>query len=150
MDNMVLKDKLGYFDNEKREYIIENMYPLRPLKNFLWNEKVVCSCDQFGYGDSFSGFSGYRRFMDTGERLIYVKDLETGEIYSPNKNFNKLPFDDFHCCVGIGYQKIVSMYNGLETTFRITVPTDDYTVQYGVTLKNNSNKPIDEFKFIYK
>lgn len=141
MDNMVLKDKLGYFDNEKREYIIENMYPLRPLKNFLWNEKVVCSCDQFGYGDSFSGFSGYRRFMDTGERLIYVKDLETGEIYSPNKNFNKLPFDDFHCCVGIGYQKIVSMYNGLETTFRITVPTDDYTVQYGVTLKNNSNKP---------
>ncbi len=141
MEKIVLKDSLGYFDNEKREYVIENMYPLRPLMNFLWSDKTVCKCDQFGYGESFAGFSGYRRFMEQGERLVYIKDLDTGEIYSANRNFNKLPFDIFRCYVGIGYQKIISSYKGLETTFKIVVPPDDYAVQFGVKVENKSDKP---------
>ena len=28
--------KIGYFSDEKREYIIENMHPVRPLKNFFF------------------------------------------------------------------------------------------------------------------
>ena len=42
----------GYFDDEKREYILEDMFPLRPLKNFLWNEKMLLELDQFGFGPS--------------------------------------------------------------------------------------------------
>ncbi len=141
MEKIVLKDGLGYFDNEKKEYVIENMYPLRPLINFLWSDKTVCKCDQFGYGDSFAGFSGYRRFMESGERLVYIKDLDTGEVYSANRNFNKLPFDAFRCHVGIGYQKIVSQYKGVETTFTIVVPPEDYAVQFGVSVANKSKKP---------
>ncbi len=141
MEKIVLKDNLGYFDNEKREYVIENMYPLRPLMNFLWNDKTVCKCDQFGYGDSFGGFSGYRRFMESGERLVYIKDLDTGEVYSANRNFNKLPFNIFRCHVGIGYQKIVSLYKGIETTFQIAVPPEEYAVQFGVRIANKANKP---------
>lgn len=140
MEKIVLKDCLGYFDNEKKEYVIENMYPLRPLINFLWSDKMACKCDQFGYGDSFAGFSGYRRFMDKGERLVYIKDLDTGEIYSANRNFNKLTFDTFRCHVGIGYQKIVSEYKGVETTFKIVVPPDDYAVQFGVKVANKTDK----------
>ncbi len=140
MEKIVLKDSLGYFDNEKKEYVIENMYPLRPLMNFLWNDKVVCKCNQFGFGESFAGFNGYRRFMDLGERLVYIKDLDTGETYSANRNFTKLPFDTFRCHVGIGYQKIISAYKGVETTFKVVVPPDDYVVQFGVKVANKSNK----------
>ncbi len=137
----ILHDSLGYFDTENKEYVIENMYPKRPLINFLWSDIVACKCDQFGYGDSFAGFSGYRRFMDSGERLVYIKDLDTGEIYSANRNFNKLPFDVFRCHVGVGYQKILSEYKGVETTLQIVVPPEDYAVQFGVTVANKTNEP---------
>ena len=40
--------KNGYFDKEKNEFVITNMYPIRPLLNYLWNEETVASCDQFG------------------------------------------------------------------------------------------------------
>ncbi len=140
MEKIVLKDSLGYFDNQKKEYVVENMYPLRPLINFLWSDKVVCKCNQFGCGESFAGFSGYRRFMDVGDRLVYIKDLDTGEVYSANRNFTKLPFDVFRCHVGIGYQKIVSSYRGVETTFQIVVPPDDYAVQFGVKVANRSTQ----------
>ena len=36
----------GYFDNEKKEYVITDMYPRRGLQNYLWNEEMVCPCDQ--------------------------------------------------------------------------------------------------------
>ena len=30
--------EVGYFCDKNREYIIENMRPVRPLKNYLWND----------------------------------------------------------------------------------------------------------------
>ena len=38
------------FNDEKREYIIEDMYPKRPLMNFLWNDEYIAVVNQFGFG----------------------------------------------------------------------------------------------------
>ena len=42
--------KIGKFINEKREYLIEDVYPIRPLKNYLFNEGFIMDVDQFGLG----------------------------------------------------------------------------------------------------
>ena len=42
----------GYFCDEKREYIIENMRPVRPLKNYLWNDTIFAELNQFCFGMS--------------------------------------------------------------------------------------------------
>lgn len=139
-NDKVLQDVLGYFDNEKKEYVITNMYPERPLINYLWSDKVVAKCNQFGEGTSFAGFKGDRRTIDNGERVIFIKDLDTGIVYSPNRNFNDDKFESFSCNVGIGYQKVNSVFNGLATNFIITVPQDDYAISYEIDLQNQSKK----------
>lgn len=142
MKEKILYNDLGYFDNEKREYIIENMYPLRPLINFLWSDNVVCKCNHFGDGETFIGENGYRRFIDKGIRAIYIKDIETGEVYSPNKNFSKLKFDNFYSQIGLGYTTVVSEYRGILTKFTIVVPSDNTNaVSFKLELKNKSDKP---------
>lgn len=134
------EDKLGYFDVFNNEYVIKNMYPKRPQENFLWNEKVAMELNQFGFGFSVASVQGERREIDLKERLVYILDKDTGEVYSPNRNYNRLDFDDFECHVGIGYHKVISSYKKLNTELEFTVPFDDYAVQYRVSLKNQDNK----------
>ena len=104
---------IGYFDDHAREYVITDMYPRRKLLNYLWNSTTVCACDHFGCGTSWSVLDGKKRPIESGEReftirncerLIYIKSRKTGEYYSANRNYTKLPFDKFECHVGLGYE----------------------------------------------
>ena len=130
---------LGYFDNNKNEYVITDMYPRRELLNYLWNETTVCLCNQFGGGNAWTSFGKARRQIEKGERNVYIKDLATGEWYSANRNYGRLPFDTFRCRVGLGYHVVESSYQGLFVRFELLVPTDGNAVQYRITLKNEGN-----------
>ncbi len=135
---------IGYFDNAKKEYVINEMRPRRPLKNFIWNEKLILILDHFGFGESFRYITPEeRRFIvNDGEagRLIYIKDRETGEFYDANRNYNNKPFDKYECHVGIGYQQIVSEYKGLEVKYTLTLPTEGFAELWKVEVKNNTDK----------
>ncbi len=123
-------DARGYFDDDLCEFVITDMFPKRPLVNYLWSEDAVADADQFGFGKSLAGIGSFRRGLDCGERLVYIKDRKSGESYSPNRNYGRLPFEQFRCHVGLGYQKIVSVYNGLKVTFTLLVPDAGYAVLY--------------------
>ncbi len=38
----------GFFDDKNKKYVIKDMKPRRPWLNYLWNDRTVCQCDQFG------------------------------------------------------------------------------------------------------
>ena len=76
----------GYFDDKNREYVITDMKPRRPWLNYLWNEELVCQCDQFGNGFSWMAVGTSRRDIEKGVRNVYIKDKDTGEIYCANRN----------------------------------------------------------------
>lgn len=133
---IVYGDKNGCFYDGACEYVINNMYPARPLKNFLWNEHTVADADQFGFGKSLANVNGFRRPLENGERLVYLKDEETGEFYSPNRNYSRADFDRFHCRVGLGYQKTVSEYEGVRMEFTTLVPSEGLGVVFNVLLEN--------------
>ncbi len=130
--------RTGYFDDENCEYVIEDMYPVRPLLNYLWSEQVVCDCNQFGFGSSLAGIGAYRRAMEGGERLVFLKDNETGEVYSPNRNYHALPMEEYRCHVGQGYQKIVSLYDGVRVTFTVLVPAEGYATLFHVEVQETA------------
>ncbi|MBR3864488.1 MAG: hypothetical protein IKJ19_05205 [Clostridia bacterium] len=140
---------LGFFDDLKKEYVIKNMYPSRPLLNYLWNDTTVCACDQFGFGTSWSVINGVRRSIESGirnlsifdgERLLYIKDKEDNAFYSPNRNYKKECFDDFACHVGLGYQKVVSNYKEIKTEFTTLVPSEGNAVLFAVKIINESQR----------
>ena len=82
--------KSGYF--KEKEFIITNMRPTHHLFNYLWNDSSLCQCDHFGNGYFFRNVDNQRRNIDNGERNVYIKDKETGLIYSANRNFDDLPY----------------------------------------------------------
>ena len=125
---------IGYFSG--KEFVITNIKPRRRLYNYLWNEKCVCQCDQFGNGYSWRSVGTQRRNVEFGERNVYIKDKSSGETYSANRNYSDLPFDLHECHVGLGYQKIISEYNGLRTEFTVLVPTEGAVTLFRVKLIN--------------
>ena len=134
--------KTGYFCDKKKEYVITDMRPRRPLDNYLWNELFLVNINNFGFGESFLRISAEERRQLFTEpeatRLIYIKDRDSGEFYDTNRNYQNKEFTKFECHVGIGYQQIVSEYKSLETQFTITVPKTGSAELWKITVKNNS------------
>ena len=71
------------------EYIIKDMIPIRPLMNFVYNEKVIASYNQFGFGEVKGLTEVGFRTITNGERLVYIKENNT--FYDANRNYKNLP-----------------------------------------------------------
>lgn len=129
----------GYFDDPEREYVIENMYPRRPLKNYLWNEGMLAELDQFGFGSSKACIEKQFRTVVAGERLIYIKDRDSGEFFDANRNFLQKEFSVFRARVGQGYHVVESVYLGIKTEFTVLVPQRDFVEMHKVKIRNESS-----------
>ena len=66
------------------EYIIKDMFPIRPLMNFVYNEKVIASYNQFGFGEVKGLTEVGFRTITNGERLVYIKENNT--FYDANRS----------------------------------------------------------------
>lgn len=136
----MMKSKTGYFVGETGEYVITDMYPKRPLKNYLWNEDAFSNVDQFCFGSAVASIGEIRRPFAGPERLVYIKDEKSGEFYSANRNYKKEPFDEYYCYVGVGYSKVVSVYKKLRTEYCYLMPPTDKMEMVRVTVRNEGKK----------
>ena len=131
---------IGYFVDEKKEYVITNHYTKRPLMNYLWNEMAMIYADQFGFGPNavYDENRLRRELYATGDnRLIYIMDRSDNTYYAANRNYNKLPFTRFETHVGQGYSTICSSYKDLDVDFTLFVPVEGRAECWEIKLKNN-------------
>lgn len=135
-DSQMIKTDKGYFDTENNEYIITDMKPVRTLKNYLWNEQIVAWYDQFGCGIANGKTDGIFRTLTNYPKYIYIKDIENDKYYCANRNFDDLPFETFECHVGLGYQRIISVYNGLRVETTFLIPESGYAEVTNVKVQN--------------
>ena len=138
--------KSGYFIDNKKEYVITNHFPKRPLMNYLWNETTLVDIDQFGFGRGaiFDENRTRRNLYVIGDnRLVYIMDNKDKSYYAANRNYNKLPFENWETHVGQGYSLISSSYNGLEFNYTIFVPIEGYAECWEVKLKNTTDEVKD-------
>ena len=135
--------KKNFFDDKNKEYIIGDMFPKRPWLNYAWNDSYVSCFSQFGFGMSrYTDRTGFMRsiLQVADNRLIWIKDEKTGEYYAANRNYDNKPFDVFNTQVGMGYSKINSEYNGIETTLKLFVPTSGLMEFWEVEVTNKSDE----------
>ena len=138
---------LGFFDDKNREYVIKNMFPRRPLINYLWNEKTVCTCNQFGEGFCWGLPDTNRRMIDKGIRNVYIKDRKSGEFFVANRNYKKEDFEIFEAHVGLGYHTIIAQHNGIRIEYTLLVPTEGMLLLSKISVKNvtDSDREIDVY-----
>ncbi len=136
----------GYFDNEKREYVIDVPETPYPWINYFGLENFFSLFSNTGSGYCFYKDARLRRLLryryndvpatSTG-RYFYIKD--GGEIYNIAKYPAKTPLDSYECRHGLGYSKISSSKNGVETSQLAYVPLGINAEVHVINFKNTTD-----------
>lgn len=134
---------INEFNDKKKEFIIRDMFPVRPWMNYSWNSEYVSSFDQFGFGISrFCDENGYKKSVlaEHDNRLLFIKDKKTKEYFAANRNYDMAPFDVFETRVGMGYSAVSTVYSGISVEFRLFVPPYGQCECWEVHIANTSGE----------
>lgn len=121
--------RFGYFDDDRREYVITNPETPWPWINYLGNEDFFSIISNTAGGYAFYKDAKFRRItryrynnvpMDNGGRYFYVND--GGTVWSPGWKPVKTQLDTYECRHGLSYTVIKGAKNGLMAEALFFVP----------------------------
>jgi cellobiose phosphorylase len=149
--------KFGYFDDERREYVITNPRTPWPWINYLGNEDFFSLISNSAGGYSFYLDAKFRRLtryrynnvpMDSGGKYFYIKDGES--IWTPGWKPVKTELDSYECRHGMNYTKIKGSKNGVTADVLYFIPLKTWAEVQKLTLSNNSKetKKLKVFSFL--
>ncbi len=137
--------RFGYFDDERREYVITRPDTPLPWINYLGSQDYFALISNTAGGYSFYKDASLRRItryrynnvpLDTGGRYLYLRDAKTGRFWSPTWQPTRQDLDSYSCRHGLGYTIISSSFAGIETGIRYFVPLDESLEVWDVRIKN--------------
>ena len=139
----------GYFDDERREYVITRPDTPAPWANYLGSPKygAVISNNAGGYSFAKSGADGriiryvFNGFDQPG-RYIYIRDNDRKDYWSASWQPVGKNTEDYKskCCHGTGYTRICADYVGIHTEALYYVPLDKEYEVWCLKVKNNSEE----------
>ena len=137
--------KYGYFDDERREYVITAPRTPLPWINYLGSEDFFTLISNTAGGYSFYRDARLRRLTryrynnsptDSEGFRLYIRDGDT--LWNPGWQPVKTELDAYECRHGLGYTVITGEKNGLRATQEFLVPPGDNCLLCRVTLENVS------------
>jgi cellobiose phosphorylase len=123
--------RYGYFDDERREYVITQPDTPLPWINYLGSEAYFGLISNTAGGYSFYRDARLRRLtryrynnapLDYGGRYVYLRDDDTGAFWSPSWQPTRHEQEGYLCRHGLSYTIIGSTYQGVEARTRYFVP----------------------------
>jgi cellobiose phosphorylase len=144
--------RYGYFDDQRREYVITRPDSPLPWINYLGSEAYFGLISNTAGGYSFYRDARLRRVtryrynnvpFDRGGRYIYLRDDGTGVFWSPSWQPIQLDLQNYSCRHGMGYSVIGSTYEGIEAHTRCFVPLGESLEVWQLTLTNRRETPAD-------
>ena len=142
--------RYGYFDDQRREYVVTQPDTPLPWINYLGCEAYFGIISNTAGGYSFYRDARLRRItryrynnapFDLGGRYIYVRDNETGRFWSPSWQPTRHRVERYTCRHGLGYTIIGSAYKGIEAETCYFVPLGETLEIWQLTLTNRRRKP---------
>jgi cellobiose phosphorylase len=142
--------RYGYFDDERREYVITQPDTPLPWINYLGCEAYFGLISNTAGGYSFYRDARLRRItryrynnvpFDCGGRYVYVRDDDTGEFWSPSWQPTRHELEGYTCRHGLGYTTIGSTFKGIAARTRYFVPLGESLEIWRFTLTNRREEP---------
>lgn len=141
----------GYFDNDNRQYVITNPALPQPWHNYIRNDEYAGLVTHTGGGASFWKDPLQMRLLrykfhllpyDRPGRYVYIRDMDSSRYWSATWAPVQMPLarTKFRCHVGMGYNRIVTVYDGIEAEMLYFVPPDDALEIWRLTLTNRSRR----------
>lgn len=139
--------KYGFFDDAKKEYVINNPKTPYPWINYLGSQEFFTLISNTAGGYSFFKDARLRRItryrynnapIDMGGKYFYINDGEC--VWSPGWSPVKTELDSYTCRHGMGYTVITGEKNGLKAQITFFVPLNFRGEVQKVTIENTSDK----------
>lgn len=121
--------KFGFFDDDRKEYVIHTPYTPLPWINYLGNDGFFSLISHTGGGYSFYKDAKLRRITryrynnvprDMGGRNYYIKEKDF--FWSPSFLPAKTPLDTYSCRHGLGYTIFKGAKNALQAELTCFIP----------------------------
>ncbi len=140
----------GYFDEAKKEYVINRPDTPAPWANYLGSPAygAIISNNAGGYSFVKSGANGrilryvFNNFDQPG-RYIYIRDNDSKDYWSASWQpvGKDLSVYKSECQHGTGYTNIKASYTGIDSEALYYVPLDKTHEVWKLKVTNNSDKP---------
>lgn len=152
--------RYGYFDNEKREYVIERVDLPTSWTNYLGVEDTCVVVNHTAGGYMFYKTPEYHRVtrfrassvpMDRPGHYVYIRDNETKDYWSVSWQPVGKPLDQakYTCRHGMSYSVYTCEYEKIKASQKLSVPIGDDVELWDVTLENTDDKERDLSIFSY-
>ena len=141
--------KYGYFDDSRREYVIERPDTPMPWINYLGTEQFFGLVSNTGGGYAFYRDPRLRRLIryrynnipvDSNGRYFYLRDAESGDFWSPTWQPIRRDLESYRCRHGLGYTILESSMGGIVAEITFLVPLGENAEVHRVRLRNTSGR----------
>ncbi|MGN0505384.1 MAG: GH36-type glycosyl hydrolase domain-containing protein [Lachnospiraceae bacterium] len=139
----------GYFDEEKKEYVITRPDTPAPWANYLGSPAygAIISNNAGGYSFVKSGANGrilryHFNSDDTPGRYVYLRDDESGDFWSASWQPVAKPLEVYksECHHGTAYTNMMADYSGIHSEVLYYVPLGKTYEVWRTKLTNTSDK----------
>jgi cellobiose phosphorylase len=137
--------RYGYFDDDRREYVISRPDTPVPWINYLGTDGHFGTVSNTAGGFSWHLDARLRRLTryrynnvpgDAGGRYLYLRDDVTGEYWSPSWQPTRTPLDSYECRHGLSYTTIKSARAGIAAKTLYFVPRGENLEVWRATITN--------------
>jgi cellobiose phosphorylase len=144
--------RYGYFDDDRREYVITRPDTPVPWINYLGTDAYFGTVSNTAGGFSWHLDARLRRLTryrynnvpgDAGGRYLYLRDDTSGEYWSPSWQPTRTPLDQYECRHGLSYTAIRSSRAGIAAKAVYFVPRGENLEVWRVAVTNDRETPAE-------
>ncbi|MDP4197919.1 MAG: glycosyl transferase family 36, partial [Bacteroidota bacterium] len=149
MDNIssapLFETEYGHFSPDGNEYIIKTPRTPKPWVNVISNGDYGIVISQAGGGFSWKTHSEFNRITrwhqdlirDDWGKYIYIKNNQTGKVWSPTWMPVKQDLSFYECRFGFGYAAFITEFEKINVTLTLFAAKDNAEI-WDLSVKNNS------------
>ncbi len=152
--------KYGYFDNERREYVIEQVNLPTSWTNYLGVKDTCTVINHTAGGYMFYKSPEFHRIsrfransipMDRPGHYVYIRDDETKDYWSISWQPVGKSLDQakYQCRHGLSYSKFSCEYSDIKADQTLFIPVNDPVELWDVKIKNVDDKARNLSVFSY-
>ena len=140
--------RYGYFDNARREYVIDRVDVPASWTNYIGLKDFYGVFNHTAAGYVLFQSSEYHRItrfrpngpMDGPGHYVYIRDDDTGDYWSISWQPVGKPKEHYSCRHGLSYSKYLCDYAGIDAEQTLFAAVDDPVELINVRLRNDSGK----------